>query len=506
MSARKDIDILLLLEGTYPYIKGGVSSWMHDIIRGLDHLTFGLIFMGSRQSDYGDVQFELPPNVVHMQTHYLFDERDTRALRASRRIRATQPAIEAQIDDYHAALDSENPSLPPCAALIDVDSPLGEAAFFDSENAWAYLTRRYEESASADSFVDYFWTVRNVHAPLWVLGRIVREMPPARMLFSPSTGYAGLLGAMAARERQCPYVLMEHGLYTRERRIDMMNADWIRDRRNFLQTHQAEVSHLRTLWVSFFQTTARQTYAQASPIISLFERARRQQVLDGAADARTRIVPNGVDVVRFAALRRAADAPIPPVMALLGRVVPIKDIKNFIRAAAVAHAQMPSIEAWIIGPTEEDPAYAQECMGLVQSLGLEATVKFLGFRRIDEILPQLGVLVLSSVSEGLPLSVLEGFAAGLPAVTTDVGACRELIEGSGTDNDVPGAAGAVVGLADPSAMATEILALLGDAERYREAVRVGIARVEKRYDKRQMLATFAQIFTHAMASQPLQAH
>lgn len=498
MTNPPDVDILLLLEGTYPYIKGGVSSWMHEVIRGLDHFRFGVVFLGSCEGDYEGWRYELPPNVVQVQSHFLFDKMKEPASRPRRAKRGPNQAIETTIRQFHDRLQTSRPDMPTSRELTDPDSPIGQAMFLQSESAWNYLTGRYEASALAESFVDYFWTVRNMHAPLWLLGKIAAQLPTTRLLFSPSTGYAGLLGAMCARERGMPFVLMEHGIYTRERRIDMMNAEWIHDRRNFLQTDQAEISHLRALWVTFFETASRQAYGKADPIISLFDRARRQQIADGAAAERTRIIPNGVEIERFVGLRRPLNAPIPAVMALIARVVPIKDIKNFIRAAAIAGQQLPQLQAWIVGPTEEDPAYVLECRELVLSLGLEETVHFLGFRRVEEILPQVGVVVLSSVSEGLPLSVLEGFAAGIPAVTTDVGACREMIEGSGEANDVPGSAGGVAGLADPDGLAAQVLALLTDPQRYRDAVATAIARVERRYDRLTMLATLDQLFREAI--------
>lgn len=498
MTAEKEVDIILLLEGTYPYIKGGVSSWVHEIIRGLGHFRFGIVFLGSRESDYDGWRYELPPNVAFVQSHFLFDAQVAPPKRPHKRDRAPNPATEAIIRRFHEGLQTRCPEIPSSQQLSDPASPIGHSMFLDSDSAWDYLTERYEASALAESFVDYFWTVRNLHAPLWVLGAIAAKVPRPRMFFSPSTGYAGLLGAMCAAQENTPYVLMEHGIYTRERRIDMMNADWIRDRRNFLQTDQSQISHLRALWVQFFETASRQAYSKANPVISLFDRARRQQVADGAEAARTRIIPNGVEIERFAALRRAPDAPPPQVMALIGRVVPIKDIKNFIRAAAIARQQLPGLQAWIVGPTEEDPPYAQECTELVQSLELGETVHFLGFRRVEEVLPQVGVNVLSSVSEGLPLSVLEGFAAGIPAVTTDVGACREMLEGSGRDDDVPGSAGGVAGLADPNGLALHIIDLLGNPQRYRAAVATAIARVERRYDRRTMLDTFDQVFREAI--------
>lgn len=498
MTAENQLDIILLLEGTYPYVKGGVSSWVHEIIRGLEHFRFGIVFLGSRESDYEGWRYELPPNVAFVQSHFLFDAQSTPPKRPHKRDRAPNPATEAVIRRFHDGLQTRCPEIPSSRQLSDPASPIGQGMFLDSDSAWDYLTDCYEASALAESFVDYFWTVRNLHAPLWVLGEIATKVPRPRMFFSPSTGYAGLLGAICAAQQNTPFVLMEHGIYTRERRIDMMNAEWIRDRRNFLQTDQSRISHLRSLWVQFFETASRQAYSKASPVISLFDRARRQQIADGADAARTRIIPNGVEIERFAGLRRPPDAPPPQVMALIGRVVPIKDIKNFIRAAAIARQKLPDLQAWIVGPTEEDLPYAQECAELVDSLGLGDTVQFLGFRRVEEVLPGVGVNVLSSVSEGLPLSVLEGFAAGIPAVTTDVGACREMIEGSGLDNDVPGSAGGVAGLADPNGLALHIVDLLGNPQRYRAAVETAIARVEKRYDRHTMLATFDQLFHEAM--------
>src|SRR5205823_2840531 len=118
-----------------------------------------------------------------------------------------------------------------------------------------------------------------------------------------------------------------------------------------------------------------------------------------------------------------------PVIGFIGRVVPIKDVKTFIRAMKAIVAERPEVEGWIVGPTSEDEAYATECRQLVSALGLDRNVKFLGFRAPEEILPQLGLLALTSMSEALPLVVLEAFASGLPVLTTDVGACREMVEG-----------------------------------------------------------------------------
>jgi glycosyltransferase involved in cell wall biosynthesis len=180
--------------------------------------------------------------------------------------------------------------------------------------------------------------------------------------------------------------------------------------------------YVRKLWIRFFEGIGRLAYEAADPIVSLYEGNRRRQIADGAELGRTREIPNGIDVQRFAPLRRHRPASVPPVLGLLGRVVPIKDVKTFIRAMRIVLARRPDAEGWIIGPVDESPDYANECIELVRGMGIESRVRFLGFVRPEEVLPKLGLLVLTSISEALPLVLLEGFVSGLPAIATDVGA------------------------------------------------------------------------------------
>ena len=60
---RRKVDVCMLLEGTYPYVRGGVSSWVHQILSGLPELTFALVFVDGRRSDYGQAKYELPENL-----------------------------------------------------------------------------------------------------------------------------------------------------------------------------------------------------------------------------------------------------------------------------------------------------------------------------------------------------------------------------------------------------------------------------------------------------------
>lgn len=488
-------DICLLLEGTYPYVKGGVSGWVHELVSGLPQWRFAAVFLGSRRVDYGDIQYPPPGNLTQLKTYYLFDDSEPERPRTPRLPADTLDRYRS----FHDQLRSSRELALPLHDLLSPEGAYGKGAFLYSPEAWRYITEAYEIGASEPSFVDYFWTIRNMHRPIWTVGAAAEALPKARLFFSPSTGYAGLLGIMGAKNQDRPFILMEHGIYTKERRIDLLNADWIADTRSALQRDITETSYLRELWIRFFEILGRQAYLQADPIISLFEAARRQQVLDGAETRRTRIIPNGVEIARFAPLRRPAGSPIPPVACLIGRVVSIKDIKTFIRAIRILRDQLPHAEAWIVGPEDEDPEYSRECHELAAALGLMEGLRFFGFQQIDDFLPRIGVLVLSSISEGLPLSILEGFAAGIPCVTTDVGACAELILGREDSDRALGAAGILVDMADYQGLAAACARLLSSPEDYALASKAAIDRVERYYDRTRMLDAFDRLFAEQVA-------
>ncbi|CAN0582558.1 unnamed protein product [Ectocarpus sp. 12 AP-2014] len=361
----------------------------------------------------------------------------------------------------------------------------------------------YRRFCTEPSFVDYFWTIRIMHAPLFQLAEIARNMPPVRMLHSISTGYAGLLGAIASEQRGLPYALSEHGIYTKERKIDLSQAQWISDPTDQVSgTLDDQLGYIRRLWIRFFEALGRLAYQQAQPIVSLYQGNRLRQLQDGAEEARTCIIPNGIDPARFNAARLARPYATPKVLGLVGRVVPIKDIKTFIRAVRSVCEVMPEAEGWIVGPEDEDAEYVRECKELATSLGLDNKVRFLGFQNVNDILPQLGLMVLTSISEALPLVILEAHAAGLPCLATDVGACRELLEGSGDEDRALGPSGAVVPIADPEATAREAIRLLSDQELWHKAQTAGLERVKRYYTLDSMFDAYRNIYDQHLSASP----
>jgi len=491
-------DIALLLEGTYPYVRGGVSSWVHQIINGLPHLRFAVVFIGGEPDLYGDVQYRFPPNVTHFETHYLLDHGKLKPKAVAGNAAAyrdTAQFHDAMRGTHSASVDEFIKAF----SALGAEAGISKEDFLFSEQSYQYITQQYRERCSEPSFVDYFWAVRTMHAPLFVLAQIAQKMPAVRAVHSISTGYAGLLGAMLNVQRNIPYLLTEHGIYTKERKIDLAQATWINDHNDDVSsTLHEEMGYIRGLWIRFFEQIGKMAYARANPIVSLYEGNRERQISDGAVRERTQVVTNGINLERYAQAMQKRKDGIPLVLGLIGRVVPIKDIKTYIRTMRALRDKLPDVQGWIIGPEDEDPAYVQECKDLVESLALQHTVKFLGFQNVAEILPQLGLLVLTSISEAMPLVLLEGFASGVPCLSTDVGSSRELIEGSSADDRKLGAAGRVVSIADPEATANAAFALLSNAEAWQAAQRAGLARVKKYYDDKMMFAAYRDLYQQTL--------
>jgi polysaccharide biosynthesis protein PelF len=499
-------DIGLLLEGTYPYVSGGVSSWVHEIITGLPELSFGVVFIGSDRADYKPIRYKLPPNLVHVETHYLSEQPSPRRMgkggagNRDKKERDFEQLAKLH-DEFRKPGADISDALRQAVAKIETDEGIGWRDFLSSDETWHQICASYHKFCTSPSFVDYFWTVRTMHGPLFKMGEIAAAVPPFKVLHSVSTGYAGFLGSLLQMRRGCPFILTEHGIYTKERKIDLAHADWIKDAREELSSGlEEDRTYVRRLWVRFFEDIGRLAYAGANPIISLYEGNRQRQVTDGAPAQRTRVIPNGIDLERFTATPRptGASARVPHIVGLIGRVVPIKDIRGFIRAMRGVVAALPDAEGWIVGPDDEDPDYARECKELCRSLGLEGRVKFLGFQKPDDIFPKLGLTVLTSISEALPLVVLESFASGVPVVATDVGSCRELLEGRLPEDRSLGPAGAVIPIAAPDEAAAAMVKLLKDPVAWSRAREAGLQRVKTYYTRKLMFDAYREVYSTAL--------
>ena len=480
-------DICLLLEGTYPYVSGGVSSWVHDIIGGLPDLTFHIVALLPNNASHRRV-YPVPRNVVaidHLNLHQL-----PSGWPWLPRLRPFFRETELYLQNI-----MQRGSLDDVRGLVELFVPrrrrLGADILYNSYASWEMLLNLYRRSQSRSPFLEYFYTWRALIGGLYAV--LLHDLPPARAYHAVSTGYAGALMARAAVETGRPGIVTEHGIYTNERRIEITMADWIYDTPYASFSVADAPRNLKDLWKDVFGTYSLACYQAAQQVLTIFAGNQRFQRSDGADPAKMRVIPNGVDIDRFAGVVRHAGARRPTV-ALIGRVVPIKDVKTFIRACGLLQQQVIELEALVIGPLEEDKDYAHECREYVRQEGLDGTITFTGKVNVMDYLGRIDVIALTSISEGQPLVLLEAGAAGVPSVATDVGACREIIMGREDEEPKLGPGGVVTTLTSPKATAEGMFKLLGDPAYYAACSNAIRERVRRHYDKRDMLGAYGSLY------------
>lgn len=478
MKLGQKADVCLILEGTYPYVTGGVSGWAHGLIKEQSHLSFHLLAIQPKDAEL-ELKYDLPSNVIGLTTIRLNDLPQgarVNPLLATRVHRALREPLKALTSEKKMELGELRQIMD---ILRSVSAPLGSELLLDREEAWAQLVDLYEEGFDDHSFLDYFWSYRAIAGGVYSV--LLANLPNADIYHAMSTGYAGLMGARAKVETGKPVFVTEHGIYTNERRIEVTSADWLEATSSKALTIDKPRRDLRDMWIDSINNFSHVCYQACDSIITLFKGNQKPQIEDGADPAKMMVIPNGVDIKRFGALNHRRQAA--PTVALIGRVVPIKDTKTFIRACGLLRQSAPELKAYIIGPTDEDMTYYQECINLVQLLGLDNNVVFTGQAKVDDYLPAIDILVLTSISEAQPLVMLEAGAAGIPIVATDVGACREIIEGTDAEDPAIGPGGIVTPLASPASTADAIYTLLSDNALYDEASIAIRSRVTQYYNE-----------------------
>ena len=171
----------------------------------------------------------------------------------------------------------------------------------------------------------------------------------------------------------------------------------------------------------------------------------------GASSSSVQVIPNGVDTSIF---HPAENVSKTPTVLAVGRLVPNKGMDTLVKSVPEVLARIPEAKFVIAG---DGPMYSS--LGkLVESLGVRDSVEFLGHRRdVPDLLRGATVFARPSTLEGMPLTILEAMATGLPVIATPVGGTPELI----TD----GQNGFLIPVGDSHALAGAILDVLRDPRR-----------------------------------------
>ncbi len=465
--------ICFILEGNYPYVRGGVSTWVDGFIRALPDYQFGLWTIADLESKRGQFAYKMPDNVVSVDENFLS---------ASFNVKINKnPNLKFSAEEREAISQMIRCGDPDWEVLLNIFhmNPSKCVEFFLSEEFLNILKDFAREQFPFVSYSDLFWTVRSMFLPLLFL--IGQPMPEADLYHSPSTGYAGVLAALASIKYNKPFVLTEHGIYTREREEEILRSDWV-------------ISHFKDYWISMFFMFARFAYQRAHRVTSLYGRASKIQQELGCPEEKCEVVHNGLNVESFATIPAKPTDDWVDIAAIV-RFAPIKDIKTMIYAFSRLKQDFEKVRLHIVGGVD-DEEYHQECLDLIKYLDIKDII-MPGNVNIKSYLEQIDFTILTSISEGQPFAVLESMAAGRPVITTDVGCCRELVEGDA--GDTLGQAGICVPPMHQSKLLEALLDMCKDVDGRKVMGEVGQSRVRAHFEIKNVMQTYLNVYDQAVA-------
>ncbi len=463
--------ICLLLEGSYPYVRGGVSTWVDGFIRSTPEYEYILWTIAESEVKRGDFAYDLPSNVIKVHEHFLDStlKMQGKTFRNSHLPRNVKEAVAQLIMGKD----------PDWIILNDYfgKNPQKAIQLFMSEDFLKILEDFALEQYPFVSFTDLFWTVRSMYLP--ILSLIGSEIPEADMYHSLSTGYAGVLGALSAIKHNKPYVLTEHGIYTREREEEILRADWV-------------IPYFKELWISMFYMFSRFAYQTAHQVTSLFKRASLVQQEMGCALEKCTVVNNGIQVDSFSSIPPKAESEWIDIGAIV-RIAPIKDIKTMIYTFSRLKQEIEKVRLYILGNID-DEEYFQECKELVEYLEVE-DVYFEGLVDVKEYLARFDFTLITSISEGQPFAAIESMAASRPLVATNVGSIKELLDGD--ERDDFGKAGLYAPPMHQTSLLSAMLHMCRNKELRHRMGTNGQKRIQKLYDHETMVENYQKVYEKA---------
>jgi len=204
------------------------------------------------------------------------------------------------------------------------------------------------------------------------------------------------------------------------------------------------------------------------------------------------LIYNGVDFLSFENTQCTSDTrerlglqESSFVMIIVANLIPYKGHMDLFEALGSISSRLP--ENWHLIVVGEGDAFKNKLVDKVSSLGLDASVSFLGSRSdVPDLLVASDMGVLSSHEEGFSNFILEGMAARLPMVVTDVGGNPEAV--------INGKTGIVVSPHDPNSLGQAILKLAKDKELSRSMGEAGYCRVRDRFSQKQCIANYNQLY------------
>jgi polysaccharide biosynthesis protein PelF len=441
--------IAMVTEGTYPVITGGVSTWCDQLVRGLPEHDFSVVALTA--SGRERPVWEFPSNVTDLKMFPMWAKLPSPLRSRSKRRTWQRVSGHALERLWTAALgpDNEQAAEEFSAALKDLDEvsrQVGLARVLASEGSVhaileAWRLHQDEHELPLLHVADAVDAATLADRTLAVIDSATAD-DGADLVHASGNGPSALVALIRKWRFGTPLMLTEHGVYLRER---------------YIALHDAGYSwQVRRIVMAFLRILCRVVYSESDVILPVNRFNGRWEKHLGAAPEKVQTIPNGVDPVLYPPV---VDEPEVPTISFVGRIDPLKDLETLIAAFAIVQREIPEARLRLFGPVPAgNEPYRDRLVAQAEQLGIAGSVSWEG--RCDGSRPAIEaghVVALSSVSEGLPFSVIEAMMCGRATVSTEVGGVSECY-----DDDQH--TGMLVPARAPEAFAEACLRLLKDPD------------------------------------------
>ena len=432
--------VLFETEGSYPYSGGGVSTWSHILCTELqDKVDFELLAVTG--NPYVESRYRLPENIKKI-THIplwgvdepsdYYDDRHPFSYQIEKKARSTKKATNNYFrpifEDFIQCLFNAYSDV---SRISDILYGLWKYfQFYDYKETlrqpllWTEfkqsLIHYFEESNLSYSEQPRVFDI--TFGMRWLYHFLMPVAAPISSKIDVShatlAGFPALVSIAGKYEYGIPSIVTDHGVYMRERLINVGQTDMPFFSKKLLVDMSTMVS--RAVY---------HTADQISPVTT----ANKEWEKRFEADEKN-IIPiyNGVNTDLFKPTPKPKQTQNTPTVIAVAQVFPLKDIETMIRAAALVQREIPEVQFKVYGSLEVDKDYVKKCRKLVAELGLENTFHFGGFHDQPNMIFNEGdISILTSISEGFPYTVIESMSCARPVVATDVGGIRDALEGCG---------------------------------------------------------------------------
>ncbi|MDX6743765.1 GT4 family glycosyltransferase PelF [Actinocorallia sp. A-T 12471] len=480
------MNVTLVTEGTYPHAFGGVSVWCDQLVRGMPEHAFRVVALTGTGLER---RVWDPPENVAVEAFGLWGPaprgRKPRGVAARSFADAFRTLLTLTATGAEAP-GGGGPDAAASAAFAGVlramyDLGPGLVAALHDERPVGWLMREWTTRVLPEgvrpSMHDALMAVSLLEHALRPL-----VLPPAEadLTHAVSNGVAVLPALAAKWAHGTPLCLTEHGIYLRER---------------YLGYARGHTWPVKALMLRFLRLLCAEGYRSADLITPGNRYNQRWEVRCGARPELLRTVYNGVDPAAFPP---SGPEPVVPTLSWAGRIDPIKDLETLIRAFALVRAEIPAAVLRLFGGG--DAGYRRKCEALAERLGVADAVAFEG--RVDDIRDAYTagtVVMLSSISEGFPYTLIEAMTCGRPTVSTDVGGVAEAVGPDSRGREC----GLVVPPRDPEAMAEAAVGLLRDRAARRAMGAAARRRALEDFTVDQAVASFRGVYRELVARGPV---